>query len=127
VAQLRRLQALADGRLAPVAQLAGGPEEEELVQGKFASAELQPQPKQAPHVNNTGLPDQLKSGIESLSGLSMDHVRVHYNSSHPAQLNALAYAQGSDIHLAPGQEGICRMRLGTWCSRRRGGYGQQCI
>jgi hypothetical protein len=29
---------------------------------------------------------------------------VHYNSSQPAQLDALAYAQGSDIHLAPGQE-----------------------
>jgi hypothetical protein len=29
---------------------------------------------------------------------------VHYNSSQPAQLNALAYAQGSDIHLGPGQE-----------------------
>ncbi|MFZ9752665.1 MAG: inositol polyphosphate kinase family protein [Cyanobium sp.] len=104
VAQLRRLQARADGRFAPVAQLAGDPEEEELVQGKFASAELQPQLQQAPRANNTGLPDQLKSGIESLSGLSMDHVRVHYNSSQPAQLNALAYAQGSDIHLAPGQE-----------------------
>jgi hypothetical protein len=34
----------------------------------------------------------------------MDHVRVHYNSSQPAQLNALAYAQGSEIHVAPGQE-----------------------
>lgn len=54
--------------------------------------------------NNTGLPNQLKAGIESLSGLSMDHVRVHYNSSQPAQLNAHAYAQGSDIHVAPGQE-----------------------
>jgi hypothetical protein len=104
VTQLRRLQALADGQFAPVAQLAGGPEEEELIQGKFATAQLQPQLQQAPHANNTGLPDQLKSGIESLSGLSMDHVRVHYNSSQPAQLNALAYAQGSDIHLAPGQE-----------------------
>ena len=104
VAQLRRLQALADGRFAPVAQLAGDPKEEELVQGKFASAELQTQLQQAPRVNNTGLPDQLKGGIESLSGLSMDHVRVHYNSTQPAQLNALAYAQGSDIHLAPGQE-----------------------
>jgi hypothetical protein len=104
VAQLRRLQALADGRFDPVAQLAGGPEEEELIQGQFATAELQPQLQQAPRANNTGLPDQLKSGIESLSGLSMDHVRVHYNSSQPAQLNALAYAQGSDIHLAPGQE-----------------------
>jgi hypothetical protein len=104
VAQLRRLQELADSRFAPVAQLAGGPEEEELIQGKFATAQLQPQLQQAPRANNTGLPDQLKSGIESLSGLSMDHVRVHYNSAQPAQLNALAYAQGSDIHLASGQE-----------------------
>jgi hypothetical protein len=104
VAQLRRLQALADDRFAPVTQLAGGPEEEELIQGKFAAAQLQSQLQQAPRANNTGLPDQLKSGIESLSGLSMDHVRVHYNSSQPAQLNAQAYAQGGDIHLAPGQE-----------------------
>jgi hypothetical protein len=54
--------------------------------------------------NNTGLPNQLKTGIESLSGMSMDHVKVHYNSSQPAQLNAHAYAQGSNIHLGPGQE-----------------------
>jgi metal-dependent HD superfamily phosphatase/phosphodiesterase len=50
------------------------------------------------------LPNQLKTGIESLSGMSMDHVKVHYNSSKPAQLNAHAYAQGSQIHLASGQE-----------------------
>jgi hypothetical protein len=104
VAQLRRLQALADDQFAPVSQLAGDPDEEELIQGKFATAELPAQLQQSPRANNTGLPDQLKSGIESLSGLSMDHVRVHYNSSQPAQLNALAYAQGRDIHLAPGQE-----------------------
>ena len=54
--------------------------------------------------NNTGLPDNLKSGVESLSGYSMDDVKVHYNSSAPAQLNAHAYAQGTDIHVAPGQE-----------------------
>lgn len=54
--------------------------------------------------NNTGLPNQLKSGIESLSGMSMDHVKVHYNSHKPAQLQAHAYAQGSDIHLGTGQE-----------------------
>jgi len=58
----------------------------------------------SPTSNRTGLPDGLKSGIESLSGLTMDHVKVNYNSAQPAQLNALAYAQGSDIHLAPGQE-----------------------
>ncbi len=54
--------------------------------------------------NNTGLPDNLKAGIESISGYAMDDVRVHYNSSEPAQLNAHAYAQGSAIHLGPGQE-----------------------
>ncbi len=54
--------------------------------------------------NRTGLPDSLKAGVESLSGRSFDHVRVRRNSSKPAQLNAHAYAQGGDIHLAPGQE-----------------------
>ena len=34
----------------------------------------------------------------------MDGVNVDYNSPQPAQLNALAYAQGRDIHVAPGQE-----------------------
>jgi hypothetical protein len=77
-------------------QKAATPEEELPVQGKF-------QPIQKKE-NKTGLPDNLKSGVESLSGFSMDDVKVHYNSSQPAQLNALAYAQGTDIHVAPGQE-----------------------
>jgi hypothetical protein len=54
--------------------------------------------------NKTGLPDSLKSGIESLSGYSMDDVKVHYNSKKPAQLQAHAYAQGTNIHVASGQE-----------------------
>ncbi|MEM7041076.1 MAG: DUF4157 domain-containing protein [Bacteroidota bacterium] len=54
--------------------------------------------------NNTGLPDNLKAGIENLSGYSMDDVKVHYNSDKPAQLQAHAYAQGTDIHIGPGQE-----------------------
>ncbi|NEO41509.1 MAG: DUF4157 domain-containing protein [Moorea sp. SIOASIH] len=54
--------------------------------------------------NKTGLPDRLKAGIENLSGYSMDDVRVHYNSEKPAQLQALAYAQGTEIHVGPGQE-----------------------
>lgn len=54
--------------------------------------------------NNTGLPDNLKSGIENLSGYSMDDVKVHYNSDKPAKLLAHAYAQGTDIHMGSGQE-----------------------
>ncbi|MES2041803.1 MAG: DUF4157 domain-containing protein [Pseudomonadota bacterium] len=60
--------------------------------------------RQTASINQTGLPDHLKNGIESLSGMSMDNVKVHYDSNKPAQLSALAYAQGRDIHLAPGQE-----------------------
>lgn len=54
--------------------------------------------------NNTGLPDKLKTGMENLSGMSLDDVKVHRNSDKPAQLQAHAYAQGTDIHLGPGQE-----------------------
>ncbi|WP_083253378.1 eCIS core domain-containing protein [Flavivirga aquatica] len=54
--------------------------------------------------NKTGLPDQLKSGIENLSGIDMSDTRVHYNSPKPTQLQAHAYAQGTDIHVASGQE-----------------------
>lgn len=54
--------------------------------------------------NKTGLPDNLKAGIENLSGIAMDDVRVHYNSSKPAEVEALAYTQGTNIHIASGQE-----------------------
>lgn len=54
--------------------------------------------------NRTGLPDQLKAGVEHLSGFSLDGVQVHYNSSRPSQMNALAYTRGTQIHVGPGQE-----------------------
>lgn len=54
--------------------------------------------------NNTGLPDGLKSGIEGLSGTAMDDVKVHYNSDKPGRFSSAAYTEGSDIHVASGQE-----------------------
>ena len=54
--------------------------------------------------NNTGIPDELKASVEALSGYSMDEITVHYNSEKPAQVNALAYAEGSNIFIGPGQE-----------------------
>nr|WP_294938163.1 hypothetical protein [uncultured Flavobacterium sp.] len=38
--------------------------------------------------NKTGVSDDLKSGIEALSSISPEDVKVHYSSSKPAQLNA---------------------------------------
>jgi hypothetical protein len=55
-------------------------------------------------VNSTRLPDSIQTGAERMSGMSLDDIRVHYNSPKPAQLNAHAYAQGTDVHVAPGQE-----------------------
>ena len=55
-------------------------------------------------IKEKGLPQNLKSGIENLSGMSMEAVKVHYNSTKPAQLNAMSYAEGTNIHIAPGQE-----------------------
>jgi hypothetical protein len=54
--------------------------------------------------SSDSLPDSLRHGIESLSGLDMSAIRVHRNSSQPASLQAHAFAQGSNIHLGAGQE-----------------------
>lgn len=51
-----------------------------------------------------GLPEPLRAGVERLSGMSLDDVQVRRNSSRPAQVGALAYAQGDEIHLGPGQD-----------------------
>lgn len=76
----------------------------ESLQRKVDMANKAAQRVEPTRPNNTGMPDNLKTGIESLSGFSMDDVRVHYNSSKPATVQALAYTQGTDIHVAPGQE-----------------------
>ncbi|MFI3118556.1 MAG: DUF4157 domain-containing protein [Methylococcaceae bacterium] len=77
----------------------------EIARDKFSDQAPPVQQEEQPaKPNNTGLPDKLKSGIEALSGVSMENVKVHYNSAKPQQLNALAYAQGTDIHVGSGQE-----------------------
>ena len=95
VKQLKVYQAMANNFTSQTVQRKENLEEETL-QGKF-------EPIQEKE-NNTGLPDNLKLGIENLSGYSMNDVQVHRNSDKPAQLQAHAYAQGTDIHLGPGQE-----------------------
>jgi hypothetical protein len=70
----------------------------------FAAVTQFVQPDKPKQTNGNVMPAQLKSGLEALSGLPMDDVRVNYNSPQPAQLGALAYAKGNQIHLGPGQE-----------------------
>ncbi len=86
------------------------PAKDKAIEGRTMSLETaapfslsSPSPLQRKE-NRSGLPDNLKAGVEKLSGYSMDDVTVHYNSAKPAILQAHAYAQGTDIHLGPGQE-----------------------
>ena len=94
------------------AQLAG---QEEELQMKSETAQLAGQEEElqmksdaggsAPAPSNAGgLPAGLRAGIEATSGMSLSDVRVHSNSDKPKELNALAYTQGNDIHVGPGQE-----------------------
>src|SRR5262245_50519279 len=60
----------------------------EVAQRSSVDDEEELQMKAAPPPrNSTGMPYALKAGVESLSGVSLDDVRVHYDSSRPTQLN----------------------------------------
>lgn len=54
--------------------------------------------------SSSSLPNDLRTGVEALSGQSMSGVTVHHGSAKPAQLKAQAVAQGDEIHLGQGQE-----------------------
>lgn len=102
------------GKFEQPLQRVGEDEEDDTLQGKFDGTiqreEDEDEGMQMKAVepiqkkNETGMPDNLKAGVENLSGFAMDDVRVHYNSDKPATVQALAYTQGTDIHVAPGQE-----------------------
>ena len=44
-----------------------------------------------------------EKGIEALSGVSLDDVKVHFNSARPDNVTS-ASSQDREIHIAPGQE-----------------------
>jgi hypothetical protein len=77
-------------------------EEEEPLQAKAA-----PSPVSSPGSSGGGaspLPSSLRQGLEGLSGFDLSGVRVHADDPAPGRVNALAYAEGENIRLAPGQE-----------------------
>ena len=70
--------------------------------------------------NLTGIPTQMKLDFEQRSGMSFDDVRVHYNSEKPAQFHALAYTQGAQIYIGPGQERSLPHELGHVIQQKAG-------
>lgn len=69
---------------------------------------------------STGIPRAVQAKFEAASGLSFEDVRVHYNSSRPAQLGAYAYTQGSQVYIGPGQERHLEHELGHVVQQKRG-------
>jgi len=112
VAQLKAFQEMADNspEVKRITQL-------QAMADSYSASQQLPIQRQE---NKTGLPDQLKSGMESVSGLSLSDVKVHRNSDKPAQLQAHAYAQGTDIHLGPGQEKHLPHELGHVVQQKKG-------
>lgn len=68
----------------------------------------------------TGIPFQMKAKAEEKTGLSYENVKVHYNSPNPAALQALAYTQGEDIYVGPGQEKHLWHELGHVAQQKEG-------
>lgn len=70
------------------------------------TAQWQATPNQGSHTNRS---DQLKAGVEVVSGLSLDDVNVHYNSPNPAQLQALAGIRFIDKRLEAKVHKSCQL------------------
>lgn len=88
-----------------------------MKQETIQKRDIQPQQQT---INRTGIPTQMKLDFERRSGLSFDDVRVHYNSDQPAKIGALAYTQGNQVHIGPGQEQHLRHELGHVVQQKRG-------
>lgn len=68
----------------------------------------------------SGIPASLKQRAEEKSGLSLDDVSVHYNSANPSRYQALAYTQGNQIYVGPGQEKHLAHELGHVVQQKQG-------
>lgn len=95
----------------------------EQKQKSKSTFQKQEREKQAAAPNRTGIPDTMKTRFENLSGFSFDDVRVHYNSGKPAQLQALAYTQGNQVYIGPGQETHLGHELGHVIQQKQGRVG----
>ncbi len=72
------------------------------------------------HLNRTGIPDSMLERAEKKAGRTLSDVRVHYHSSLPAHVGALAYTQGNQIYISPGQERYLPHELGHVVQQKEG-------
>jgi hypothetical protein len=92
--QVPEEEELLEGKFA--AQRQDLPEEEEVLAGKFAKPVQQ-------KADDTGMPEDVRANMENSFQTDFSDVTVHPNSSRAPDVGAIAYTQGTDIHFAPGQ------------------------
>lgn len=86
-----------------------GEDEEELLQGKFVSQlHADTEPVSAPggepaHDDKTGLPDDVRQGMEEAIGGNFSSVQFVTESKKAEEVGALAFTQGKNVEFAPGQ------------------------
>lgn len=86
-----------------------GEDEEELLQGKFVSQlHADAEPISAPggepaHDDKTGLPDDVRQGMEEAIGGNFSSVQFVTESKKAEEVGALAFTQGKNVEFAPGQ------------------------
>lgn len=86
----------------------------------YQEKQRQAERREAAKPNLTGIPTQMKLDYERSSGLSFNDVRIHYNSDRPARLGALAYTQGTQVFIGPGQEQHLPHELGHVIQQKLG-------
>ena len=79
-----------------------GLDEEELQKKADPLQKMDAKPIQR-EANSTGMPGPVKSQMEGTFKQDFSDVKIHENSSKAPDVGALAYAQGKDLHFAPGQ------------------------
>jgi hypothetical protein len=89
-------------------QIQRQPEEDELLQGSFPAQRAEVQGAANAGANSgsfqsaPGIPAGVQAKMESALNVNLSGVNVHPNSHKATEVGALAFTQGSDIHVAPG-------------------------
>ncbi|CAI6081365.1 eCIS core domain-containing protein [Cohnella sp. JJ-181] len=75
----------------------------QMLRSADAALEEEAAPAQRKSDRPGALPLDVQAKMEKAIGADFSNVNVHANSSQASAAGALAYAQGNDIHFAPGQ------------------------
>lgn len=79
--------------------------------GGMAPTSSEQQMDEQESINSTGIPDNLKAAVEYMSGYSLDHLRVHYNSDKPEALGMSTYTENEHLYVATGAEDFLAREL----------------